>query len=105
MVRTKFRQFLYTKGIQMDSKRKELCKSLAWRHAMHLIRSVAVIALTAVCLLAITKIGRTHTRNTPEPRAEEHTALFGAVSGKAKSRGTLAGQMPPSFDRDVERTV
>src|SRR5260370_42247794 len=89
----------------MDSKRKELCKLLAWRHAMHLIRSVAVIALTAVCLLAITKIGRTHTRITPETRAEAHTALFGAVSREAKSRGNLGGQMPPSFDQDVERVV
>jgi cytochrome c peroxidase len=90
----------------MNSKRKELLKSPGWRRAMRLIRSVAVITLGSICLLAITDVGRTHTRTTSKLRTENHAIpLFAAVSGEAKSPSDLVGQMPPSFDKDVARVV
>jgi cytochrome c peroxidase len=90
----------------MNSKRKELLKSPAWQQAMHLIRSVAAITLGSICLLAISDVGRTHTRATPKLRAENHALpLFAAVFGEAKSPSNLGGQMPPSFDKDVARVV
>src|ERR1700681_377969 len=90
----------------MNSKRKELLKSPGWRRAMRLTRSVAVITLGSICLLAITDVGRTHTRTTPKLRAENHALpLFAAVSGEAKSPSNFVGQMPPSFDKDVATVV
>ena len=76
--------------MQMNSKIRKLLKSHAWRQAIHLIRSVAAIALTSICLLAITDVARTHTRTARKHRAENHALpVFGAVSGKAKSPGNL----------------
>src|SRR3979409_2440916 len=106
MERPRARQYSGTESIQMNSKRKELLKSPAWRQAMHLIRSVAAITLGSICLLAITDAGRTHTRTTLKLRAETHALpLFAAVSGEAKSSSNLGGQMPPSFDNDRARGV
>src|SRR5258707_7095071 len=90
----------------MNSKRKDLLKSPAWRQTMHLIRSVAVITLGAICILAITDVGKTHTRTPPKLRAENHALpSSAAVAGEAKSLSNLGGQMPASFDQDVARVV
>src|ERR1017187_163171 len=90
----------------MNSKRKELLKSPGWRQAIRLIRSVAAITLGSICLLAITDVGRTHTRTISKLRAKNHAIpLFKDVSGEAKSPSNLVGQMPPSFDKDGARVV
>jgi len=90
----------------MNLQIRQFLKSPAGRHAMRKVRSVAVITLGSICLLAIADVGRTHTRLAPDIRAVNHTlALLRAISGETKSLSNLGGQMPPSFDQDVARVV
>jgi cytochrome c peroxidase len=90
----------------MNSKREEILESPGWRRAMRVIRSVATITLGSICLLAISDVGRTHTRTAPKLLTETHAVpLLAVFSGEAKSPSDLVGQMPPSFDKDVARVV
>ncbi len=90
----------------MYLKRKELLKSPGWRRAMRLIRSVAMITLSSICLLAISDVGRKHTRANPKLRAGSHAIPFLAdASPEAKSPTDPNGQIPTSFDKDVARVV
>jgi cytochrome c peroxidase len=90
----------------MDLTMKDLLKSLGWRRAMRLIRSIAMITLISICLLAISDVGRKHTRANPKLRAGSHAiSLLAGVSPAAKSPTGRSGQMPPTFDKDVARVV
>ena len=73
---------------------------------MRFTRSVAMIALGSIGLLAINDVRRTHTHANSKLGAENNRIpLLAAAFVKAKSTNDSTGHMPPSFDRDVARVV
>jgi len=71
-------------------------RSPAWRRAVRITESVAATILGAICFLAITRAGVAYTRTASKLHAKTPNTHL---------RSTSAGQMPPSFDKDVARVV